>query len=272
MADGQASGGESAGRVKGVCVVKPIIYGNISQHFGKKRESDGHTHDWTVYVKPFENEDMSSYVKKVQFRLHESYPNANRIVSKPPYEVSETGWGEFEVQIKIHFNDLAEKPLTFYHVLKLFHNAPGTNQPGTSGTPNASASAASTVDVGTTTTAVIQGRKSVISEVYDEVIFQDPTQYMYTLLTTTRKLTLSAYKHETNVEERRDRSLAKIKSGRVKVQAEISDFKDKLELAKETITKFKTEISRVQRDGNLGTDSNSHNHSPGLAGSLFGTS
>ena len=34
---------------------------------------------------------------------------------------------------------------------------------------------------------------------------------MYTLLTTTRKLTLSAYKHETNVEERRDRSLAKIK-------------------------------------------------------------
>ena len=63
----------------------------------------------------------------------------------------------------------------------------------------------------TTTTAVIQGRKSVISECYDEVIFQDPTQYMYTLLTTTRKLTLSAYKHETNVEERRDRSLAKIK-------------------------------------------------------------
>ena len=27
------------------------------------------------------------------------------------------------MQIKIHFNDLAEKPLTFYHVLKLFHNA-----------------------------------------------------------------------------------------------------------------------------------------------------
>ena len=87
MADGSIGGGEAAGRVKGVCVVKPIIYGNISQHFGKKRESDGHTHDWTVYVKPYENEDMSSYVKKVQFRLHESYPNPNRIVSKPPYEV-----------------------------------------------------------------------------------------------------------------------------------------------------------------------------------------
>ena len=74
-------------RTKGVTVVKPIIYGNVSKHFGKKRESDGHTHEWTVYVKPYENEDMSSYVKKVQFKLHESYANPNRIVSKPPYEV-----------------------------------------------------------------------------------------------------------------------------------------------------------------------------------------
>lgn len=44
-----------------------------------------------------------------------------RIVSKPPYEVSETGWGEFEIQIRIYFNDLTEKPVTFYHLLKLFH-------------------------------------------------------------------------------------------------------------------------------------------------------
>ena len=33
--------------------VKPIIYGNISKSFGKKREEDGHTHQWTVYVKPY---------------------------------------------------------------------------------------------------------------------------------------------------------------------------------------------------------------------------
>jgi len=275
MAEGQISGGgEAAGRVKGVCVVKPIIYGNISQHFGKKRESDGHTHDWTVYVKPYENEDMSSYVKKVQFRLHESYPNPNRIVSKPPYEVSETGWGEFEVQIKIHFNDLAEKPLTFYHVLKLYHNASSGNPTSTAGAVGAGSTTSSPIDVSTTTTAVIQGRKSVISECYDEVIFQDPTQYMYTLLTTTRKLTLSAYKHETNVEERRDRSLAKIKNGRIKVQAEISDFKDKLELAKETITKFKTEIARVQREGVASNDSNSQTnyHSASVVGGVFGSS
>lgn len=91
--------------LKGVTEVKPIIYGNISRAFGKKREEDGHTHQWTVYVKPYINEDMQTYVKKVHFKLHESYESPNRIVTKPPYEVSETGWGEFEVVIKIYFHD-----------------------------------------------------------------------------------------------------------------------------------------------------------------------
>ena len=235
-------------RVKGTTVVKPIIFGNMSQHFGKKRESDGHTHDWTVYVKPFENEDMSTYVKKVQFRLHDSYPNANRVVSKPPYEVSETGWGEFEVQIKIYFNDLNEKPVTFYHVLKLFHNSSSSGSAsGAGSSPSSGASAGTTTDHSTTTTAIIQGRKSVISECYDEIIFQDPTQLLYTLLMTNRKLTLSAYKHETNVEDRKEKSLARITEGRGKVQSEISDLKSKLELAKETIARFKVEIGKARR-------------------------
>nr|ACO11108.1 YEATS domain-containing protein 4 [Caligus rogercresseyi] len=143
----------SSGRRKGTLIVKPIVYGNVSRHFGKKRESDGHTHDWTVYVKPYNNEDMSNYVKKIQFKLHDSYPNPNRIVTKPPYEVSETGWGEFEVQIKIYFNDHpTERSVTLYHVLKLFHTSANSSE------------------------ILLQGKKAVVSEYYDEVIFQDPTQ------------------------------------------------------------------------------------------------
>ena len=30
--------------LQGMTVIKPIIYGNIAKHFGKKREEDGHTH------------------------------------------------------------------------------------------------------------------------------------------------------------------------------------------------------------------------------------
>ena len=67
--------------------------------------------------------------------------------------MSETGWGEFEVQIKIHFHDAAaEKPVIMYHVLKLFHAQSGDHQ--------------------TTSSAMVQGRKTVVSEFYDEIVFQ----------------------------------------------------------------------------------------------------
>ena len=35
-------------------------------------------------------------------------------------KVTETGWGEFEIQIKIYLADPMERPVTIYHVLKLF--------------------------------------------------------------------------------------------------------------------------------------------------------
>ena len=34
------------------------------------------------------------------------------VFTKPPYEVRETGWGEFEIQIKIYFQDSSEKPVS----------------------------------------------------------------------------------------------------------------------------------------------------------------
>lgn len=46
---------------QGVTIIKPIVYGNIARYFGKKREEDGHTHQWTVYIKPFRNEVGKKY-------------------------------------------------------------------------------------------------------------------------------------------------------------------------------------------------------------------
>lgn len=113
---------------QGLVIVKPIIYGNIARYFGKKREEDGHTHQWTVYVKPYANEDMSAYIKKVHFKLHESYANPNRIIAKPPYELTETGWGEFEIVIKIYFHDPNERPVSNTpnktSIFKFFRNKP----------------------------------------------------------------------------------------------------------------------------------------------------
>lgn len=44
------------GLLQGVTIVKPIVFGNVARYFGKKREEDGHTHQWSVYVKPYRNE------------------------------------------------------------------------------------------------------------------------------------------------------------------------------------------------------------------------
>ena len=80
---------------QGIIFTKSIVYGNVARYFGKKREEDGHTHSWTCYLRPFKNEvinmsydyiypncvyiqDMSVYIRKVQFKLHESYPNPTR--------------------------------------------------------------------------------------------------------------------------------------------------------------------------------------------------
>lgn len=42
------------------------------------------------------------------------------VVEKPPYEVTETGWGEFEVQIRIYFVDVNEKPVRYPAVVVMF--------------------------------------------------------------------------------------------------------------------------------------------------------
>ncbi|XP_052757494.1 YEATS domain-containing protein 4 [Galleria mellonella] len=218
-------GPDSGGRIKGLVIVKPIVYGNVARYFGKKREEDGHTHQWTVYVKPYANEDMSAYIKKVHFKLHESYANPNRIVTKPPYELTETGWGEFEIVIKIYFHDPNERPVTLYHILKLFQSPVTEGAPPTVG-------------------------RALVSESYEEIVFQEPTQLMQHLLNSVKPITNGPWTHDTDFEEKKEKTLEKILSAQTKVRSEITVLKEKLHLAKETITKFKEEIAKLQNNPN----------------------
>lgn len=80
-ASAPSSATESAsadGRLKGTVVVRPVVYGNTAVPFGKKRDEDGHTHEWTIYLRPYNNEDASKWIRKVQFKLHDSYANPTR--------------------------------------------------------------------------------------------------------------------------------------------------------------------------------------------------
>ncbi|XP_022219275.1 YEATS domain-containing protein 4 [Drosophila obscura] len=220
-------GGDSGARLKGVTIVKPIVYGNIARSFGKKREEDGHTHQWKVYLKPYFNEDMSIYVKKVHFKLHESYANPNRIVVKPPYEVTETGWGEFEVVIKIYFNDQTERPVTCYHILKLFQSP--------------------VVDGELTSTTTMDTKKGLVSESYEEIVFQEPTHVMQHYLMLSEQSSNGLLSHDTDFDEKKTKTLDNIVNVKKKVKGEILTLKDKLKLARETISKFKAELAKVQK-------------------------
>jgi YEATS domain-containing protein 4 len=79
------------------------------------------------------------------------------VLEKFPFEVSESGWGEFEINIKVFFMDPTEKPVDFYHILKLYPT-PGTDP------------------------KLLDPKKPVVSEHYDEIIFNAPHEEFYNLM------------------------------------------------------------------------------------------
>lgn len=46
-----------------------------------KTTPDGFTHDWELYVKGCDGNDISNFVDKVVFNLHESFPKPKRGIS-----------------------------------------------------------------------------------------------------------------------------------------------------------------------------------------------
>lgn len=113
-------------RVKGVKLCRHFIIGNeahVLPHSGyPDPPPDGHTKGWKVYVRPLPNgPDMTTWLKKVQFKLHHTYTDASRTIEAPgPFEVMETGYGEFGVEIRLYFaQEAGEKAVYREHYLVL---------------------------------------------------------------------------------------------------------------------------------------------------------
>lgn len=93
------------------------MYGSAA--FAREDRTDENTHRWTVFLRGVDNEDLSTYIKEVQFQLHDSFRDPIRSIRSPPYEVTEFGWGEFMINITVHFHpDSGEKPVTIQQYLK----------------------------------------------------------------------------------------------------------------------------------------------------------
>lgn len=86
-------------------VVCPIVYGSMAFYLGKNKSQDLNTHRWSLFIRGPNDEDLSIFVSKVAFSLHESFAEPVRVIEKAPFEVSELGWGEFAAKIRIFFKD-----------------------------------------------------------------------------------------------------------------------------------------------------------------------
>lgn len=128
---------------------KGFVVGTLAFWLGKRAE-ETKSHEWTVHVRAAnEDEDVGLWIKRVVFQLHPTLQPPTRVVDSPPFEVTEQGWGEFEIQIQIYLHDCAEKPIEVSHILKLYPD--GDNQQ-------------------------LNPSKPVVSERYDEIVFNEPSE------------------------------------------------------------------------------------------------
>lgn len=88
-------------------------------------------------------------MSKVEFHLHESFAQPVKTVTAAPFEVHETGWGEFEVKMVVYFVDPNEEPVSLVHMLRLH---PDQGRPATSA--------------------------PIVSEQSDDIVFMNPSAQM----------------------------------------------------------------------------------------------
>uniref|UniRef100_A0A034VIT4 Protein ENL n=1 Tax=Bactrocera dorsalis TaxID=27457 RepID=A0A034VIT4_BACDO len=90
-----------------------------------KKTSEGFTHDWELYVRGVKEADISTYVDKVVFNLHDSFPKPKRVCNKPPYVITESGYAGFLLPIDIYFRNRDEpKRIQFTYDLDLQQTGP----------------------------------------------------------------------------------------------------------------------------------------------------
>ncbi|KAF9119707.1 YEATS domain-containing protein 2 [Mortierella sp. 14UC] len=105
-------------------VKRRVVVGNVSKYLPEEKRDPRlreFPYKWMIYVdgtpKP---EDITAYIAKVEFHLHESYkPNHIVTVSEAPFHLSRYAWGETQIKVCLFFHDERNKPVEVYHRLAL---------------------------------------------------------------------------------------------------------------------------------------------------------
>ncbi|ODV96003.1 hypothetical protein PACTADRAFT_49424 [Pachysolen tannophilus NRRL Y-2460] len=208
-------------RLKNITISRPIIYGNTATPLTSETRTPSmptdHTHLWTVFVRDPTGGDLSYMIKKVVFKLHDTYPNATRSIEAPPFEVVESGWGEFEIGIKIFFiSESSEKNISIFHHLKLHPYG---------------------IDPAKLTEA---DKNHVESIMYDELVFNEPTDKMFEVLTSRpgSMLPIKSTKSTAFSRQVENDELDRINIGIEKIVKELEEQREKIKLLEEEKNKL----------------------------------
>ena len=183
-------------------IVKRVVYGNSATKLKREKHVLGgraHTHQWTFFLKPYHKEDLSTFIRKVEFRFDKSFRDPVRTFHRPPYHVTETGWGEFDVHVRVHFRCSEANPVTFWHRLNLFPSEDNLR-----------------VDAST-----------VVIETCDEMVFPEPTNLMRGFLES--ESTEEANEFRTNFDEMERRAVEGLKEASRRVEGEMEEVGRKRE-------------------------------------------
>jgi tetratricopeptide (TPR) repeat protein len=96
---------------------KEILIKNTSKPDPKRQ---GY-YNWAIFLEP---EEALNQVDKVEYTLHKTFPKPIRTTNdrKNKFVLESSGWGEFQVKVKIYFKNKTE-PLVKYHWLKLGYSS-----------------------------------------------------------------------------------------------------------------------------------------------------
>ena len=94
-------------------------FDNYARFIGEQRRfEDGRQYRWYEW-EVFVNEDAAvlDAIRNVEYRLHPTFPNPNRVVGDRDtrFALRSRGWGEFPIQIRVNFKDGREE-LTRYEL------------------------------------------------------------------------------------------------------------------------------------------------------------
>ncbi len=89
---------------------KSVLFGNVARKLETvaKRGDLTVTHEFTVFLRGFDNQDISYIVKQVEIQLHSSMEQPRRVIRYPPFETSCVCYAESDINIRVTFIDEAE--------------------------------------------------------------------------------------------------------------------------------------------------------------------